>query len=427
MTFDEEVLAVLEAERAAGSGRLRGWLKAQGAWFWDQACDTEDAALRERYLRLRTAIQTLLFPPGVAPEPPSDEAARDAAQSAAAQPEDAGFAPAGPGEAPGAAGPPEAGTPHGTGDHEQPTEAADGADEAPPPLPPLTAEEAAAEALGRLWDQMLTGETTAGYAKAIERADPRSPEPDAPATARARRAWIRIHLVSLRLPADTAAEVGAAARRAAAGGSAEADGVQPGEYLIPPLPVVGYPGVDIGYEPAGLLDGEPGSAEVARLLRILRQVSWLAEHDPTARVGFGIADPSATLQPFTEYRLGIYRNHVDNKLAAPPESAGDSLTRLDELIRGVVPVPLPAADSWWRARVKESELALNQMLGESVVMPQPGSPYKQLLHQGIVGGKHPDIAVGVAEAPGTASGTVAWALLARVGDGKGRVVYVGGE
>ena len=64
-----------------------------------------------------------------------------------------------------------------------------------------------------------------------------------------------------------------------------------------------------------------------------------------------------------------------------------SLVRLDELIRGVVPVPLPAQDSWWRSRVRESELALAGMLGDSVWMPQFGSPYKTLLDQGLVGGK----------------------------------------
>lgn len=416
MSFDDQVPAILTMEREAGSGRLSDWLRVQGAWFWDQACDVDDPVLRERYLELRGAIHAWLFPApdggqpsdGSVPSPQDGSGALDTV-------------PPGPGERDGAETAPPDGGPSAAAD-DAPDESAEES------LSPPTAEEVAASALYDIWTELLLEEATAGYAAAIEHAEPDPAEPDDTAAARARHHWVLIHLVCLRLPAAAASLLHASAWEAAAAGSPEADaGAAGAKYLIPPLPVVGYPGVDTGYDPADVPGREPADTDVARLLRILRQMSWLAEHDPTAMAGFGIANPSAVLVPFTEDRLGIYRNHADDKLKSPPERHEKGLIRLDELIRGVVPVPLPALDSWWRSRVRESELALTSMLGDSVWMPQFGSPYKALLDQGFVGGKQPDIAVRAADAPGAPSGTVAWTLLASVDRGRGRVIYVSGQ
>jgi hypothetical protein len=423
MTFDDEVPTILAAEREAGSCRLSGWLREQGTWFGYQAYDIEDAALRERYLGLRAAIESWLFP-----SPDGTPEVGEIRESA--------ISPPGLGETP------EAGEPQGPKEPELPANSGDEPGHPEPPLPLPTDQQVAADALDRLWREMLDREVTLGYATAMERADPKPPEPglepepaapgpDAEAIARARRVWEWIHLVCLRLPAAAAAELRAEAQQAVArvtGSRGTDTGVRPPvEQLIPSLLVVGYPGVDIGYEPDGARDGESGQAEVAHLLRIASEMQWLADHDPAAMVGFGIANSSTVLLPFSKNDLGIYRNFLDDKLRTPPEPSALSLARLDELIRGVVPVPLPAADSWWRSRVKESEQALARLVGDQVRMPQFGTPYKSLLAQDMVGGKPPDITVRPVDAPGTASGHVAWVLLAQVGDGKGRVVYVSSE
>lgn len=416
MAFDDQVPAILAMEREVGSGRLSGWLRIQGAWFWDQACDVEDPVLRERYLRLRAAVHDWLFPaPNDAP-PPGD----DLAELPLDRGEVLDILPPGPVELGGA---------DTARREDEPPAMADDAQEDPteePPQPP-TAEEVAASALDAIWTELVYDEP-GGYAAAIEDADPGPLEPDETAAERARRHWERIHLACLRLPIAEAGRWRAAAWAAAVGSpEAGAGVVASAEYLIPPLPVVGYPGVDTGYDPADVSEGEPADADIARLLHILRQMTWLAEHDPATKAGFGIANSSSVLLPFTEDRLGIYYNCTDDMLKTPPQRHGNRLIRLDELIRGVVPVPLPAPDSWWRSQVMESELALTSMLGDEVWLPQFGSPYKTLLDQGFVGGKPQDITVRVTDAAGAPRGTVAWVLLARFGGSRGRVVYVRGE
>jgi hypothetical protein len=435
MAFDDEVLAILAAEREVGSGRLRSWLRKQAMWFWEQADEVENAALQERYLGLFEAIQSWVHPSThVAPasndeqaavSPESEEASETGENAETHETAGVFFASASPvsGEMP------EAGE-RQDDEPVQPRDSGDDPGRIDPPMPP-TAEQVAADALDRLWREVQEREATAGYAAAIERDGPNPPEPGPglAAITRAQHAWVRIHQVCLRLPAVTAAGLRAEAQRAAMPGalSGFADAAaSPGEYLIPPLPVVGYPGVRIGDERGGDLGSERGNAEVGRMLRIARQMLWLAQHDPAVMVGFGIANSGASLVPFNENLLSIYRNHVDDKLKTPPECVAHSLVRLDELIRGVVPVPLPAADSWWRSRVGDSERALAILVGDEVTVPRIGSPYRPLRDEGRVGGKLRDIAVSPAVAPGAASGTVAWVLLAQEGDSKGRVVYVSG-
>jgi hypothetical protein len=436
MAFDDEVLAILAAEREAGSSRLRGWLRKQAMWLWEQADEVEDAALQERYLGLFAAIQSWLHPSArIAPPSSNARAAVPPQTKEVPEPgdgieigENAGVliasAPLVPGEIPEA----------GERRDDEPGQPADsGFDSTPgdPPAPP-NAEQVAADALQDLWHEMLEREATAGYAAAIERDSPSplEPGPESEAITRARQVWVRIHLVCLRLPAAMAAGLRAEALWAATSdtllGTADATATSPGEYLIPPLPVAGYAGVDIGDEQGGEPEGEGGSAEVGRMLRIARQMLWLAQHDPSVMVGFGIANSGASLVPFNKDLLSIYRNLVDDKLKTPPECVAHSLVRLDELIRGVVPVPLPAADSWWRSRVGDSEQAMASLVGDEVTMPPIGSPYTSLRDGGRVGGKLRDIVISPAAAPGTASGNVAWVLLAQEGDSKGRVVYVSG-
>jgi len=416
MAFDDQVPAILAMERESGSGRLSGWLRVQGAWFWDQACDVEDPGLRELYLGLRAAVHDWLFPASDPGPPPGDGSAELPLDRARAL----DILPPGTGELDGADTAPR---------EDEPSAMADDAQEDPveePPRPP-TAEEAAASALDAIWTELVYNEPS-GYAAAIEDADPGPLELDEGAADRAGRHWERIHLACLRLPVAEAGRWHAAAWAAAVGSpEVDADVVASAEYLIPPLPVVGYPGVDTGYDPADVPEGDPADADIAHLLRILRQMSWLAEHDPATKAGFGIANTSSVLLPFTGDRLGIYRNYTDDMLKTPPERRGNRLIRLDELIRGVVPVPLPAPDSWWRSQVMESELALTSMLGDEVWLPQFGSPYKTLLDQGFVGGKPQDITVRAADAAGATPGTVAWVLVARFGGSRGRVIYVRSE
>jgi hypothetical protein len=436
MTFDDELLAILAAERELGSSRLRGWLRKQAMWFWEQADEVENTALQERYFGLFTAIQSLVHPATyVAPAPDDEQAAITPESEEASETGEDAETDETAGVVAASASPPSGEIPEaGERQDDEPAQPADSGDDpgrVDPPVPPA-AEQVAADALDRLWQQVLDREPTARYAAAIERDGPNPPEPGPglAAITRAQQAWMRIHQLCLRLPAVAASELRAEAQQAAMpdalSGFAAAAAASPGEYLIPPLPVVGYPGVRIGDERGGDPGSGRGNAEIGRMLRIAGQMLWLAQHDPAVMVGFGIANPGASLVPFNEDLLSIYRNHVDDKLKTPPECVAHSLVRLDELIRGVVPVPLPAADSWWRSRVGDSERALASLVGDEVTMPRIGSPYRPLRDEGRVGGKLRDIAVSTAVAPGAASGTVAWVLLAQEGGSKGRVVYVSG-
>jgi hypothetical protein len=407
MAFEEIAPRILAAERDAGSDRLSTWLKQQGKWFADQAYDIADAELRALYFGLREAVEAWLWEP-----------AEDGAQAPASAGEDAGAADMLTALV---AGEPAPGRPGETDETEGPADQTatrqdmTGSDpgEQEPEHGSVADEPSVAEKLGLLWQRIRKWDASAKYAAAFEKADPGAAELDQAACL-----WEWIHLVGLRLPMDKADQLRAMAQDAA--GAEHADVAGAGTYLVPPLPEVGYEGVNIGYEQPGPVEG------VALMLASAQQMDWLAEHDPAVMVGYEIINRGGTLMRFDDGKRDMYQGLVATKLKREPEIS--ELVQLDELIRGVVPVPMPSEDSWWRSRLKQSEQTLTECLGEKVRVPQVGTPYKSLLDQGLIDSQ--GLRISVADANGPPRGNVAWVLRAwsnQKHQVRGRVVYVDGE
>jgi hypothetical protein len=172
----------------------------------------------------------------------------------------------------------------------------------------------------------------------------------------------------------------------------------------------------------GVLSGTLADADVALMLGIATQMSWLARYDPAVMAGHHRANPASKLAPFDEHSRGTYHRTLGNWLQTLPRPEVKSLAPVDELIRGVVPVPLPAADSWWRTRVAESGQTLVRLFGNVITIPELGSPYKQLLDEGVVAPGYSPLRS--QDAPGVAPDTVAWVLRVRSPGDKSRVIYV---
>jgi hypothetical protein len=399
MAFDEIASRILAAERDAGSDRLSNWLKQQGRWFADQAYDVADAdaELRALYFGLREAVEAWLWQPdedgAQAPASVGADAGTDGLLASAAASEPAFTRP----------------------------DETEGPDDQTAPQLDLTAsdpdeeehgsaagEPSIAESIDILWQWVREWDASAKYAAAFDKSDPRGAGLD-PAV----RLWEWVHLVGLRLPADEAGQLRAFAQ--AAIGAQDADADAAGIYLVPPLPKAGYDGVNIGCEQTGSAGG------VALMLASAQQMDWLAGHDPAVMAGYR----TGALMPFDHKKRDHYHGVVTTKLNREPENS--ELVQLDELIRGVVPVPMPSEDSWWRSRLKQSEQTLTERLGDKVQVPQIGTPYLSLLDQDLI--DNPGLLrISVADANGPPRGNVAWVLRAwsdhKHQQVRGRVVFV---
>jgi hypothetical protein len=434
MAFDDIVPKILMAERHAGSDQLSHWLYEQAIWCFSEAYTSDDAELRRLYLELHRAMKDWLF---LAP-PPADGTASETVRSgdaeATSDARTSGDTEASPADSDRAGGPP---SPADTvsddpalSDNPTPPVGASQPDEqiaagqaALPDSPPASAEQVVAEKLDRLWGDVRSERASARYAAAFQSVA--ADRPDADPAARARRIWEWIHLVCLRLSSEDADFLRLRAQDAVAA-TADADEASPDEYLVPPLAVIGYRGVDVGHEQVSTAtDGLVGMA------RLARQMDWLVQHDPAVRVGYRIVNSSAKLMPFTAISRELYHRQVEAKLKAPAEQELSELIRLDEMIRGVVPVPLPSAGSWWRSRLDESERALTSVTRQEVGLPQVNTSYKSLLDSGTIGSDGDNMRIAAEDTDRAGPGDVAWVLRAWSGDGRNRdaarVVYVPSE
>ena len=420
MTFDDLVPEILAEEQAAGVTRLHDWLAEQATWLSAQLYHVGDAELRERYLALRGAVEAWLWPA------PAVVGADTAAYAPTATDSDlviddpevndleTGDLETGDDQDDEQAEPSAESAKPGTTEVQG---TADGDGAVPPPPPPG---QLVADALDRLWQDIAAASETARYAAAFAAAGPGSREPDL--LQRATCLWKWIHLVCLRVPADIGEDLRARAREAveAVGNEpTEPDGRE-GDFLIPPLPTAQYAGADVRYQPPTGPAEIPVDGSVERMVGIAVQMTWLAWHDPAVRVGWEVANSGSTLVPFTADHLGTYNRRIEGLRAAPPGLAVTSLIKLDELIRGVVPLPLPAKGSWWWSEVAESGRILVSLFGNQVTLPEVGSPYQPLLGDTVEKG----CPVRPEDAPEVGLDAIAWVLRARSEERKGRVAYV---
>jgi hypothetical protein len=322
-------------------------------------------------------------------------------------------------------------------------DAGDPALEAPAPTP----EAAIAGRLSAVWRVLRRQGGTASYAVAFEEAG-QAPQEEEPAEC-ARRLWTWMHLLSLRVPAAQGDElriwfareankaVGDTDEKPAddeagdAGGAAlvPAGGLSPDEYLVPPLGIIGFDGSDAGARP-GDTKGDTSDA-LARMALLARQVDWLAAHDPAVRTGFLNINRDPELRQLNDRSRENYRLAFSTRLPAVRSPTADSLVRLDEAIRGIVPVPMPSADSWWRQRLDETGRTLKDKLGEQVFVPTVKASYQLLRDSGTVGDDANNVRIDASDTDSAKKGDVAWVLRARIkrasGEGpddRARVVYV---
>ncbi|BCB81593.1 hypothetical protein GCM10022251_16570 [Phytohabitans flavus] len=236
--------------------------------------------------------------------------------------------------------------------------------ESKPVEPPPRPEELFRQRLATVWTDDGSYEM---YAAAL------LPDPDGATYA---ELWRALHLADLRVPGTRQVGAGAVAALAAAQEEyAEVAGEQAAWQLdLAPEPLADEKLV-------GLL---PETIDPARrqLLDFAAQVSWLLENDRTLR--HGLADlPSGELQ---EVDGLVQRSHraylegaLENLAKAEPGSAEefDALLRIDELLRGVVPVPLPAQESWWMNQLDHSlQLLIDHPGGTMVRPPDVPRPYR---------------------------------------------------
>ncbi|WP_283135687.1 hypothetical protein [Rhizohabitans arisaemae] len=244
---------------------------------------------------------------------------------------------------------------------------------APDPVPePPDLRDLITTSLGRLWEAMTADETTRHFTAAYPGTHTGDPA----------RLWERIHVLCLRLSADTAqtwrrhafAAVSAAAEEYVRRGGTAAP---PPEFRadgdpLPGLASVGYPG---GF----LSDGVPLPGELAEyaktleprgqadLLRMAAHSLWLARHDSGVRQGLeavcatalGRSDDPGNFQLY----LGALKRAFDGLAATRPGSKDElvALHQVDETLRALVPLPLREPGSWWDERTR----TLNERLGKT--------------------------------------------------------------
>ncbi|MBW6435177.1 hypothetical protein KZ829_15665 [Actinoplanes hulinensis] len=220
--------------------------------------------------------------------------------------------------------------------------------------------------LESLWRELTSTEPAAAYTGYLGAGPAEDPIADL---------WKRIHLLLIRLPEEEAKAVRQQAREIAA---AHVD--LPVEY-DPYLPVL--PGYD-GGGPELALEHRPGAADrLGDLLPIARRFAWLAANDPAVWIGDRRLMTSV-MERADPQSAGIYRTtmgqQIDNILVHEPGSAQelDGLIWLDELIRGLVPRPLPHEDSWWSLilnDIRDSVLARHQMASRYSMSMRPGMAF----------------------------------------------------
>lgn len=208
------------------------------------------------------------------------------------------------------------------------------------PEPEPAPEPAAATALRSLWDGLRARPAYGRYC------DPHGDLPTTNDLDEIRRLWKVLHLVSLKLPHEECERVTSAAQAAVS--ALPADAV--------PVPWAG--GVSRLAEKLDGVQERLAPRPWADRLPLVERFAWLAANDPAVRLGLQSIATSGELVPLTEDRIRQFNDQAESRLIRvadqKPESPGEleKLVELDELLRGLVPIPLPATDSWWAVELK---------------------------------------------------------------------------
>jgi len=282
------------------------------------------------------------------------------------------------------------------------------------PEPP--ARTSLADDLDAMWERLRDDEPTGAYARRMdEKAAGGDPVEDR---------WQRIHLLCLRLPEETARAVRQEARDVAARHVEIPAGA---DELLPGLDGPG--GID------GDWKGPDPEARFAALQPIARRLAWLAENDPAVFILHAELqyDPARVERPDPQ-EAQLYRRTIGSKMdrladaEQGSEAEFDALIGLDEMFRGLVPLPLPQEGSWWTRSLREVREALIDGRPEAAKYSLLGSrssflAFKERLH------KTQNIAAGPdwLSPPVRGHDQIVWILRIPwgiTGDRVGRVIYL---
>jgi hypothetical protein len=235
-------------------------------------------------------------------------------------------------------------------------------------------EQVAAAGLAQLWHELHEDSHAGRYCLAY---DP----PPGEGTGLLTWLWTRLHLVFLRLEAESAR--GYRERAATAAGDYRGQ-------LPSPLPGIqpdGSPGQVELHELAGRLEGR-----WPKLPGLIITMNWLAHHDAGVKAAhYAITDH---VEPFSEHSRQMFTNNLRDTLRKLTEvRAGtvdevELLVDLDSMLRGVLPVPLPMEGSWWTSSLDESKVLLFshqqcQWVGAGDLNMENASAFKKYFEEGI--------------------------------------------
>ncbi|MET7394595.1 hypothetical protein ABZS66_13995 [Dactylosporangium sp. NPDC005572] len=283
-----------------------------------------------------------------------------------------------------------------------------------------------ADELAALWRELAADDVIGPFARQFRAAE-ESGEP-------AWDTWARIHLLRLRVATGDADEI----RERAVGAVRRLDpGYAPTNEFVPGLPVLGRAGDDLrgtvelsAAAVAGLED--PTRPDRRKLHELVRRFVWLAAHDPSVWVGgASLLAGQDGLQRFETKQAQILQTEIGQRLndllEADAGSAAEmrALANVDELLRGVVPLPLPAKGSWWLERLAETYDMLSGHIRNrdyDLAVRPPHLWYSKLVGQR----KLDETSLAVPGVPPAEEGKVLWTLrFPRIVDPPetGRVLY----
>ncbi len=308
--LEELMLTVLRSGGPAGKG-LRDKVSELIRWTSGDFDDDDLRLMNALHVRL-CELRLRSLPPAAAAEPP-------------ARPAPANFPPSESAEPAGESG--EVSEPAGdaTPDYDPGL---------PVSVPEPNPERIACDRLLKLW------ETTAANVEAGRYLDRYSLETELDDSDRAEWLWLRLRQALLRVPGDLAREV--------AGQAEIAIGEIGGRPTILQRHASEFPDVQaLADELAGR-----GNADWADLPETIATLHWLAWHDTAVKIAY-YEVVSQGIKEFTgEYRASYHHlltGRLHDLAKTEPGSAEeiDQLVKLDAILRGIVPTPLPAKNSWW--------------------------------------------------------------------------------
>lgn len=236
--------------------------------------------------------------------------------------------------------------------------------------------------------------------------------------------WLALNLVGLRLSPDHPLHAELTGLRAAPW----FDEVW-GARCQPVVTVPGQSDLDL----SGVLDDPDDDF----LRETLREMLWLVEHDAGLHIAVEQLTKGwdTTYVPITDEHREQYRTtagrRYDTHREAQERDRAWTMTKLDELVRGVLPLPLPQRGSWWDTKLQ----TLGTML--AAVNPQAAfDPVGQTYEAGELWNSKTQVAVhakaldGIraTDGQGPSSGETLWVLrypCAREnGLARGRIMYV---